>query len=229
MPTLTHLIDTLETFYGPQAPEWPTDPYRFMVWWHCGYPPSAERCRAGWETLVQAVGVGPDQLLAARRPTIARALKPGGLVPELRAQRLQSIAKRVRDEYAGDLPGALARMPLRAARAALKKFPGIADPGADRILLFAGLSAIAAVPSNSPHVIVRIECGKVPTEYRATYQQAQHLLEEALPANAGARTRAYLLLQQHGQQLCKRTQPRCEACPLARSCVYYRNTRRARG
>lgn len=225
MPTLTHLIDTLETFHGPQVPGWPTDPYRFMVWWQCGYPPSAERCSAGWQTLSEAVGVGPDQLLAARRPTIARALKAGGIVPELRAQRLQSIAKRVRDEYGGDLTGALARLSLRAARAALKRFPGIADPGADRILLFAGLAPVAAVPSNSPHVIVRIECGKVPTEYRAAYQEAQRLLEEALPATTRLRTRAYLLLQQHGQQLCKRTHPQCEACPLARSCAYFREVR----
>src|SRR5262249_33759926 len=148
------------------------------------------------------VAVEPDQLLAAARATLARALKAGGLVPELRAERVQAIAQRVRDEYAGDLLGALARLPVRAARAALRKFPGIADPGADRILLFADLSAVAAVPSSSPHVVVRLERGKVPSEYRATYQQAQRLLEEALPQTAAVRRRAYLLLQKHGQQLC---------------------------
>jgi endonuclease III len=220
--TLTRLIDILETLYGPQVTRWPTDPYRFLLWWHCGYPPSEDRCESGWQALQAAVDVAPAELLSARRTTLARALKAGGLVPELRAQRLQIIARRVVEEYAGDLSAALARLPLRQARAALKKFPGIADPGADRLLLFADLSAIAAVPSNSPHVLVRIVCGKVPADYRATYQQAQHLLEEALPETTAARSRAYLLLQQHGQRLCKRTRPRCEECPLTGSCAYFR-------
>jgi endonuclease III len=219
---LTRLIDILETFYGPQVPSWPTDPYRFLLWWHCGYPPSEDRCERGWQALQAVVDVAPARLLRVRRPTLARALKAGGLVPELRAQRLQTIARRVREEFAGDLSAVLARLPLREARAALKKFPGIADPGADRLLLFANLSAIAAVPSSSPYVLVRIACGNVPADYRATYQQAQRLLEEALPATTAARSRAYLLLQQHGQRLCKRTRPRCAECPLTGSCVYFR-------
>lgn len=221
MATLSHLLDTLESSYGPPTPGWPTDPYQFLVWWQCGYPPSEEHCARGWAALTQAVGVAPDELLAARRATVARALTAGGLVPELRAQRLQGIAQRVHHVFAGDLRAALALLPVREARAALRQFPGIGDPGADRILLFAGLAAIAAVPSNCPQVLVRIECGRVPTDYRATYLQAQRLLEEALPATAAARTRAYLLLQQHGQQLCKRTRPRCEKCPIAPSCRYF--------
>lgn len=223
MAKLTRLIDILETFYGPQVPRWPTDPYRLLLWWHCGYPPSEQRCESGWQALQKVADVAPARLLSARRTTLARALKAGGLVPELRAQRLQAIAKRVHEEYADDLTAALARLPLREARSALKRFPGIADPGADRVLLFADLSAVAAVPSNSPYVLVRIECGKVPADYRATYQQAQQLLEEALPRTAAARSRAYLLLQQHGQRLCKRNRPRCEECPLAGSCAYLRD------
>jgi endonuclease-3 len=229
MAKLTRLLDDLEKFYGPQVAAWPTDPYGFIVWWQCGYPPSEERCQSGWEALTHAVGVGADQLLAARRSTLARLLQAGGIVPELRAQRLQSIAKRVRDEYGGDLAHALAELPVRAARAALKKFPGIADPGADRILLFGGLSAVAAVPSNAPHVLVRIANGKVPADYRATYQQAQRLLDEALPPTAAARTRAYLLLQEHGQRLCKRNRPLCEQCPVRRTCAYFRDVRTAQG
>jgi len=224
MAKLIHLVaalQTLQTFYGPQRARWPTDPYRFLVWWQCGYPASEERCERGWEALTHAVGVDPDQLLAARRATLVRALKAGGLVPELRAQRVRAIAKRTHDEFAGDLLAALARLPVLAARAELRKFPGIADPGADRVLLFAGLAPVAAVPSNCPHVVIRIECGKVPTDYRATYQQSRRLLEEALPATAAARTRGYLLLQHHGQQLCKRSHPRCEKCPIAHSCTYF--------
>ena len=59
---------------------------------------------------------------------------------------MKQIAERVQREFGGDLSGALSQMPLAKARSALKKFPNIADPGADRIVLSAGISPVAAVP-----------------------------------------------------------------------------------
>jgi hypothetical protein len=37
MTPLPQLLDALESFHGKQKPKWPTDPYRFLIWWHCGY------------------------------------------------------------------------------------------------------------------------------------------------------------------------------------------------
>lgn len=59
----------------------------------------------------------------------------------------------------------------------IKKFPNIADPGADRILLFAGVSPIPAVPSNCPHVIVRIMRGRERENYALTYKEAQEEIQ----------------------------------------------------
>jgi len=81
------------------------------------------------------------------------------MVPELRALRLKQIAMRVQDELKGDLGRAL-RGSITEARKLLKKFPNISDPGADRILLFAAIAAIAAVPSNNVSVIVRLLYGR---------------------------------------------------------------------
>jgi endonuclease-3 len=168
-------------------------------------------------------------LLSARSSRIARALKSGGMVPELRATRVKAIASRVQQEFSGDLRAALAALPVAKARARLKEFPGIADPGADRILLFAGLATTAAVPSSCPHVLVRIESGREPAKYAAAYAQARQSIEQQLPATAAARMRAYLLLQAHGRSLCKRTNPKCPVCPVAPSCAYRsRETRRRR-
>ena len=33
-------------------------------------------------------------------------------------------------------------------------------------------------------------------------------------------TRAYLLLQRHGRSLCRRSRPKCSACPIADTCAY---------
>ncbi len=217
---IASLLDTLEAFHGVQQLSWPADPYLFLVWWHCGYPASDGACAKGWEALQSQIGVEPDRLLAANPSKLTLALKPGGMAPELRAMRLKEIAERVLKEFGGDLQRALTGMSISKARAALKKFPNIADPGVDRILLFAGISSVAAVPSNCPQVLVRIEIGKEGDNYGRQYADAQRIIAAEVPAKFDARMRAYLLLKRHGQQLCKRTNPKCRACPVAASCAF---------
>jgi endonuclease III len=225
--TVPEILDALEAFYGPQQPLWPTDPYEFLVWWHCGYPASNGACAKGWESLRAAVGVQPKQILAANTATLAAALKPGGMVPELRAMRLVEIAARVEREFGGDLRSGLVG-PLPEVRKRICKFPNIAGPGADRILLFGGIAPVPAVPSNCPHVLVRILHGLERENYNLTYREAQQALETAVPAKFDSRTRAYLLLKHHGQDLCKRTNPKCDRCPVSARCAWFAGKHRGR-
>lgn len=237
------LLDALEKHYGPQRAEWPDDPYLFIVWWHCGYPASDERCAKGWEALTRDIGTDPEKLLRTPIPKITSALQPGGMVPELRAMRMKEIATRVLNDCGGDLRSALlsgtspssakgrrkdgATATLQNARRLLKSFPNIADPGADRILLFAGIAPIAAVASNCPHVLVRVLHGQERENYGVTYKEAQQAIEDEVPAKMDARTRAYLLLKRHGQETCKR-KPKCEVCPVAKECAYFAGKMRGR-
>jgi endonuclease III len=223
---LSQILDTLESFHGPQTAQWPTEPYQFLVWWHCGYPASEERCSRGWKSLNDEVGITPEKLLATPSSKLVRALKPGGMIAELRAGRLKEIARRVQKEFDGDLRSALQRLPLTQARAVLKKFPGIADPGADRIILFSGIATVAAVPSSCPQVLVRIESGQPHENYNVNYREAQEIIQSQVADTVAARTRAYLLIQQHGQQVCKRSTPKCSICPVAGSCAFFAATSR---
>ena len=219
------LLDKLEEFYGKQEPSWPVDPYEFIVWWQCGYPASDAACAKGWDKLKSEVGIEPHNLLAATPRKLASALKAGGMVPELRALRLKQIAMAVNDEFGGDLRSALVG-PLSKVRKALKKFPCIADPGADRILLFAGIMPIAAVHSNCPQVLVRVLYGEESENYGVNYREAQQAIAAEVPETFDARRRAYLLLKHHGQQLCKRTKPKCEECPVSSNCAFLAGHRR---
>ena len=145
------VLDRLEAQHGAQEPDWPVDPYEFLIWWHCGYPASDERCARGWSALKKSIGIEPERILKATQAKLAEALKAGGMVPELRAMHVQLIAEGVMKEFEGDLRQGL-KGDVSELRKRLKRFPGIADPGADRILLFAKIKAIAAVPSNCPQV-----------------------------------------------------------------------------
>jgi endonuclease III len=135
--------------------------------------------------------------------------------------RLKEIAARVQNEFGGDLRAALIGT-LTGIRKTLKSFPGIADPGADRMLLFADIAPVAAVPSNCVQVLVRIRSGTESDNYGVTYREAQRAIEAEVPAKFDARTRAYLLLKRHGQELCKRTNPGCDRCPVSASCAFFR-------
>jgi endonuclease III len=217
---LTNILERLEAHYGPQEPDWPVDPYLFVVWWHCGYPASDAACSKGWASLEREIGTDQQALLAAAPGKLTAALKPGGMVPELRARRLKEIAEKTLSTFGGDLRGALAAMPVDKARAALKSFPNIADAGAARILLFAEIAPLAAVPSNCPHVLVRLQHGQERENYSVTYREAERAVETELPRQFAARTRAFLLLKRHGQALCKRTNPKCGECPMAADCAF---------
>ena len=221
--SIPDVLDKLEKFYGPQQPTFPADPYEFLVWWHCGYPASDTACEKGWNKLKEQVGTTPQRLLDAKPAQLAAALKPGGMFPELRAERLKEIALRVKNEFDGDLRSALVG-PMAKVRKTLKSFPGIADPGADRILLFAGIAPLAAVPSNCVHVPERILEGIEGKNYTAAYRQAQQAIAAGVPENSDARERAYLLLKIHGQQTCKRTQPKCAECPVSSNCAFVAKT-----
>lgn len=219
--SILRVLDGLENFYGPQEPSFPTEPYEFLLWWYCGYPASDAACSKGWASLTREVGIEPEKLLKAKPAKLSAALKAGGMVPELRAERLKEVAMRMQDEFGGDMRAALVG-PIPQARNTLKSFHSIADPGADRILLFAGISPVAAVPSNCVHVLDRILHPSENKNYSAAYRQAQRALAAELPEKFDARTRAYLLLKTHGQQTCKRTKPKCELCPVRSHCTFFR-------
>ena len=217
---MADVLDRLEAQHGAQEPDWPVDPYDFLIWWHCGYPASDERCARGWSALKKSIGIEPERILKATQTKLAEALKAGGMVPELRAMHVQQIAEGVMKEFEGDLRQGL-KGDVSELRKRLKRFPGIADPGADRILLFAKIKAIAAVPSNCPQVLVRIQLGLEREDYGVSYREAQSLISGEVPEKFVPRQRAYLLLKQHGQSICKRSNPKCSECVLIEHCAYF--------
>jgi endonuclease-3 len=132
---------------------------------------------------------------------------------------MKAVTARIKDEFDGDLRAALIG-PMSQVRKILKSFPGIADPGADRIMLFAGIQPVAAVPSNCTGVLERVQKGWEEKNYNASYRVAQRMIDSEVPATFDARTRAYLLLKRHGQELCKRTNPKCKECPVRTACAF---------
>ena len=134
------------------------------------------------------------------------------------AGKLRACALIAVDDFGGDL-GSVIKEPLESAKRALRSFPGIGEPGAEKILLFSGQQALLAPESNGLRVLVRLGLVREEKTYARTYA-ASRAAAKGLPADTGYMQEAHLLLQQHGQTLCKRSVPRCEACPLSPVCAY---------
>jgi len=223
---LGRLLDCLEKFYGKPKPPYPTDPYEMILFINCAYPATEAGCAKGFEALKNSVGVRVDEILAAPIEKLAEVARVGGSFPEKRVERLREIAAIVKHDCGGDLRSVL-KTPVSQARKALKMFPCIGDPSADKILLFTKTAPIAAVPSNCVHVPLRLGFGEEKKNYAASYKSAQEAIREQMPQDFGALIRAYQLLKHHGQELCKSSRPRCEVCPVTGDCVYFQQTRAA--
>lgn len=221
---LAKLLDRLEKFYGKPKPPSPTDPYEMVLHRICGYPQSDALCAKGFAALKKEVGLRPKDILAATDAKLTEVLRGSGMVPELRARRLKEIAARVEAKFGGDL-SALGKMPVAEAKKVLKGFPTIGDSGAEKILLFSKIAPVAAVPSNGIHVPLRLGFGTEYKNYAASYLSAQEAIRAELPAEHSTLLRAYLLLKQHGQELCKSARPKCEECPVSPDCAYFQAMR----
>jgi endonuclease III len=136
----------------------------------------------------------------------------------------------VKSEFGGDLKAVLKKWVqeekkqpgkgIRGAKKVLREFPVVGEPSAEKILLFSNLAPVAAVPSACVEVPARLWFGKAGKNYAADYRAAREILNAGLPATFAARQTAYLLLKKHGHQTCKRSNPRCEVCPLTGQCAY---------
>lgn len=228
---LTNILDRLERHYGAQKLVGPSEPYEMILFANCGYPATDETCSKGYEPLKAEVGTKPEELLKAKSGKLTKLMRRGGIVPELRAERLKLIARITNENFGGDLAWALERLlkdektpaekRLRKLKGALKEYPVIGEPGAEKILLFAGLAPIAAVPSACPGVPQRILFGREDKNYGKGYRAAQETIAAEVPEEFAARQRAYLLLKKHGQEICKRTKPKCEICVIRGECRYF--------
>jgi endonuclease-3 len=201
-----------------------------ILFLNCVYPATDASCHKGFAALKRDIGLAPDEILAASDATLAALMRLGGTMPAQRAERLKSIARATQRDCHGDLKATLTQWMrqekqhpgrgLRGAKRLLQQFPTMGEPGAEKVLLFARLAPVAAVPSAFVAVPVRLWHGDMGTSYSADYRSARETLNLGLPKSFEARQRAYLLLKAHGRDICKRSAPRCALCPVTSHCAY---------
>jgi len=217
--TFRAVIARLQKFYGNPHPPTVTDPFEQVLWENVAYLVDDEKRACAFSELRKTVGTSPEDILKAKPEKLLAITRMGGMVPELRTQRLRQSAELVKILLKGDLDAALSQS-LAHAKKTLRRFPTIGEPGAEKILMFAGRYPVLGLESNGLRVLLRFGFAHEQKSYSASYRAIQKALAGQLPEDCASLTRAHQLLRKHGQELCKRSQPRCDECPLQNDCAF---------
>jgi A/G-specific adenine glycosylase len=153
---------------------------------------------------VAALAAAPEQHLLAAW---------SGLGYYRRARQLQSAARTVVGEHAGEIPQSLA---------ALRSLSGIGDYTAAAISSIAFGAQHAVLDGNVMRVLTRLDDDPsdiaTPATRKALQARAQQLIEAAPLKNPGDFNQA---IMEFGATLCAPRQPNCAACPLTSHCKAY--------
>ncbi len=152
----------------------------------------------------------PTLTALAEAPTaeVIRAWAPLGY--NMRAVRLQGIARQVVAEYGGQIPASVPE---------LLKLKGVGRYTAGAIACFAHQQQVATVDTNIRRVLHRLFVGIEKPEAPAREDEVWKLAEAALPAGEAYRWNQALM--DLGATVCAATMPACEECPMQALCCAY--------
>jgi endonuclease III len=217
--SILNVINQLAKHYGEPAPPTIVDPLQMILWENVAYLLGDSKREFAYAELKRRIGLSPKSILAASQQDLLEVATLGGMRPHDRAEKLLTIAQLAIQEMPKGTKVFLGQ-PVSRVRQALKKFPGIGDPGADRIMLFSGVEVVPTFDSNGLRVLQRLGFVAEDKNYSLSYREAQKVAKKCLPLDAQHYIRSYQLMQQHGRETCKNNAPKCYACPFESWCEY---------
>lgn len=212
---IREVVDALRARYGAPDPPAVTDPFEQIVQESVGYLVRDEVRAAALEALRARVGLTPRRIADA--PLALLEEISCGIRPRERAERLHEAARIALDEHGGD-PRSLLALPEREALRGLRRYPGIGEPGAERILLLAGGHATLPLDSNGLRVLLRLGVAPEHKSYQASYRAVREAIRPELPDDRAWLVEAHQLLRLHGRETCRSSVPECGLCPLRDRC-----------
>lgn len=210
------LVDNLADAHGPPPAPFPAGAFELVLWENIAYLADDGRRREAFDTLRKTVGTRPGDILGATRSELA-AVARQGILPDRTVQKLHRAAKIAVDKFDGDVDALLDR-PVEAAKKALRRFPGVGEPAAEKILLFTRRHPFLAPDSNALRVLVRFGVCHEGRDYRATYAAARAAAQSALGPDFDLLLAARHDLRRHGQEVCRRSKPLCADCVVRSRC-----------
>ncbi|MFH1406788.1 MAG: endonuclease III domain-containing protein [Candidatus Omnitrophota bacterium] len=206
---LEQIYGRLSKRFGPQH------------WWPAGTPfeviiGAILTQNTAWANVEKAIAnLKKENALSAKKlyemniKRLAKLIKPSGFY-NLKAKRLKHFLNFLFAEYNGNLKKMFSQKP-KELREQLLLVKGVGPETADSILLYAAKKPVFVVDAYTKRILSRHKLIK----QDAAYNDMQRLFMENLPANVRIYNEYHALLVRLGKELCRRTKPRCNKCPLS--------------
>lgn len=171
---------------------------------------------AALERLAAADCMSCEALLDCPHDVLADIVRPSGHY-RVKARKLQSFAQVVVDEYRGSVD-ALLDGDADEVRERLLEIWGIGPETADAITLYAARQPTFVVDAYSYRLFERLDLAPGERKYE-TYRQ---FFMARVGADVWRLNEWHALIVRHGQQVCRRSDPRCDECVLLKRCPFGR-------
>ncbi len=206
---------SLLTWYATEQRNLPwrttSDPYAILVSEIMLQQTQVERVLPKYQQFLATFPTLAD-LAAAPTADVISAWVPLGY--NMRAVRLQSIARQVIEEYDGHIPDSIDE---------LLKLKGVGRYTAGAIACFAYHKQVATVDTNIRRVLHRIFLGLEHPEPKANDAQMLELAAQVLPEGEAYNWNQALM--DLGATICTSNNPQCTYCPLQETCQAYTDMR----
>jgi endonuclease-3 len=153
----------------------------------------------------------PRQMMNLSKDEIIHLIKPAGFYRQ-KAGRILEISRILLNEYGGRTP---------ETREELMRLPGVGPKTADCVLCFSYRQPCIPVDTHVKVIARRLglTCSEDPEKIR---EDLHNQIPEAL------RGRVNLLFVNFGKDVCRTVKPRCDICPLARYCDYFKTVKQGK-
>lgn len=201
-----------ENFQLPELPSLFRDPFQVLVITVISQNTNDVNTDRAYRRLEAKGLVTPRAILEASLEELEDALRVAGLYRN-KARRLKELARRVVEDYGGDL-SKLFSLPLEEARRRLLELPGVGFKTADVILLFCGRKPVIPIDTHVNRTAKRLGFA----DSKAGYEEVRLSLQELYPPSPELYLDIHLLLISLGRRFCKAKKPLCGECPLRSLC-----------
>ena len=199
-----HLLDA----FGPQH-WWPGEtPFEVIVGAILTQNTSWQNVERAIRNLLDADLLDPHALYDVPVEELEGLIQPAGYF-RVKARRLRSLLEFLIERYDGSLD-AMFQTNLPELREQLLGVHGIGPETADSILLYAGGLPSFVVDAYTHRILARH--GWI--DFDADYHQIQDYIQGELPQEVPLYNEYHALLVRLGKDYCRKTNPKCEECPL---------------
>ncbi|MBI5649508.1 MAG: endonuclease III domain-containing protein [Chloroflexi bacterium] len=162
--------------------------------------------------LRRAKMLAPARLHRVSRARLAQLIRPSGYF-NLKAKKLHAFTEFLFAQHRGSI-ARLFKRDIETLRAELLAVYGIGPETADSIILYAAHKPIFVVDAYTQRVFARLGLARE----HAAYAELQSFFMDHLPRDEKLFNEYHALIVMLGKNICRKTKPRCGACPLREIC-----------